>query len=285
MIGFNNLKGKTFILGVGAQKAGTTWLYDYLRSHPEVAISPLKELHYFDQIYRPDLCGNFNEKFKARARKKWAEVNQLSDLEKAEALWPLIDRVRMINNPRAYLEYFDRLASGAANVVGEITPSYSILPEAAFAKIRAMLTDAGCRVRVIFIMRDPCERFWSQLRFYHAKGYNESPEKYFASALKDPQYVERTRYDLTLSRIEQVFQPEELSYHFYETLFQDSEVANVCKFLQIKMAPTHFDRVLNASPKMTMSDAQRQALRGELEPVYAALASRFGAVLPQQWRQ
>ena len=38
-------------LGIGAQKAGTTWLYENLRRHPEVFVPPTKELHYFDLHY------------------------------------------------------------------------------------------------------------------------------------------------------------------------------------------------------------------------------------------
>jgi hypothetical protein len=33
--------------GVGAAKAGTTWLYECLREHPHVCMSDRKELHYF----------------------------------------------------------------------------------------------------------------------------------------------------------------------------------------------------------------------------------------------
>src|SRR5262245_13183400 len=36
-------------LGIGAQKAGTTWLYEQLRRHPDVWLPPEKELHYFDR--------------------------------------------------------------------------------------------------------------------------------------------------------------------------------------------------------------------------------------------
>ena len=35
-------------LGIGAQKAGTTWLYKKLVQHPEIWIPPKKELHFFD---------------------------------------------------------------------------------------------------------------------------------------------------------------------------------------------------------------------------------------------
>ena len=32
---------------IGAQKAGTTSLYEYLRQHPEIYMSPVKEPGYF----------------------------------------------------------------------------------------------------------------------------------------------------------------------------------------------------------------------------------------------
>ena len=35
-------------LCIGAQKAGTTWLYDNLKDHPEVWLAPVKEIFYFD---------------------------------------------------------------------------------------------------------------------------------------------------------------------------------------------------------------------------------------------
>ena len=35
-------------MGIGAQKAATTWLAQNLRQHPDVWIPPRKELHYFD---------------------------------------------------------------------------------------------------------------------------------------------------------------------------------------------------------------------------------------------
>ena len=36
-------------LCIGARKAGTTWLWFNLRSHPRVWLTPQKEIHYFDR--------------------------------------------------------------------------------------------------------------------------------------------------------------------------------------------------------------------------------------------
>ena len=38
-------------LGIGAQKAGTSWLFDNLKVHPELFLPPEKEVHYFDRDF------------------------------------------------------------------------------------------------------------------------------------------------------------------------------------------------------------------------------------------
>lgn len=39
-------------IGIGAQKAGTTWVFSRLRQHPEVAFPAGKEVHFWDLRYR-----------------------------------------------------------------------------------------------------------------------------------------------------------------------------------------------------------------------------------------
>lgn len=59
------MKREVFFLGVGAQKAGTSWIGKYLNSHPQVFMSPIKELHYFDCKYLPEFR-YLKNKFKKR---------------------------------------------------------------------------------------------------------------------------------------------------------------------------------------------------------------------------
>jgi hypothetical protein len=42
---------KTFLLGVGCQKGGTTWLYRYLTRSPQFVPGYRKEYHLFDSLY------------------------------------------------------------------------------------------------------------------------------------------------------------------------------------------------------------------------------------------
>ena len=38
-------------MGIGVQKAGTSWWFDLIASHPKVRTPPVKELHFFDQFF------------------------------------------------------------------------------------------------------------------------------------------------------------------------------------------------------------------------------------------
>lgn len=98
-------------LGIGAQKAGTTWLHENLCHHPDLYLPEPKELHYFDWGFHRSL--------------------------------------------RHYSDIFKR---GCNRVKGEITPGYSIIPVERMRFIRTIMPD----VRLIFLMRNPIDRAWSQ---------------------------------------------------------------------------------------------------------------------------
>jgi len=58
-----------FIIGVGAQKAGTTTLYALLSQHPEIDTGVKKELHYFDRVENVSLK-EYRSKFKGNSEYK-----------------------------------------------------------------------------------------------------------------------------------------------------------------------------------------------------------------------
>lgn len=51
---------KPDFLVIGAEKAGTTWLYEVLRSHPQIFLPDAKELHFFNSM---DSNGRRNDRF------------------------------------------------------------------------------------------------------------------------------------------------------------------------------------------------------------------------------
>ncbi len=46
------MSNKPSFLGIGAQKAGTTWIHKRLEIHPELYLPPEKEIHYWDLQYK-----------------------------------------------------------------------------------------------------------------------------------------------------------------------------------------------------------------------------------------
>ena len=93
-----DIQQKRFILGVGAQKAGTTWLHHYLSQQPFSDFGFRKEYHVFYAVESKP--GGFF----ARARKSaLAALQQDSQTEKASSA---IRRMDFILNPDAYFDYF-----------------------------------------------------------------------------------------------------------------------------------------------------------------------------------
>lgn len=77
-------------LGIGATRAGSTWLWRNLRSHPELYLPEQKELHYFNRRYHRNL-GFYASKF-AEAKGRLA-----GEITPAYSILPL-DRIRLIHS-------------------------------------------------------------------------------------------------------------------------------------------------------------------------------------------
>jgi hypothetical protein len=128
-------------LCIGAHKAGTTWLYQQLDSHPDFWMPPVKELHYFDQLSRVQRAAHPRCRDE-RDRRFFEQLQSLS----AE--------------PGVDLENYGRLFEPkAALFSGDISPNYSTLSD----KVIRQVVGYFPNLKVIFLARDPVERFWSHL--------------------------------------------------------------------------------------------------------------------------
>lgn len=126
---------------IGAHKSGTTWLYQQLDSHPDFWMPPVKELHYFDQLSRvqhsaPPCCRD------ERDLRFFDNLNSLS----AKAHIDLENYGRLFELKGALLS-------------GDISPNYSTLSSKLIRQIAGYFPN----LKVIFLARDPVQRFWSHL--------------------------------------------------------------------------------------------------------------------------
>lgn len=152
---------------IGAMKAGTTWLQGALSHHPEIWVPPVKELDYWNEKYVPkkgyphfklrlngllDVAQDVHRTIDAAV--PYAPYSD-SMAVKARHLANLCE-LFLIRDDASYRDYFLRHVANAA-AFGEISPDYVRLPPEG---IQTVFSD----VRLLYILRDPVSRYWSQLR-------------------------------------------------------------------------------------------------------------------------
>jgi len=154
------LTGPDFICA-GMPKAGTGWLFQQIYHHPDFWMSPIKEYHYFDNVFpkesildtirasREDPDG-FN---RARGRLGFPKLTERDRL--------FFDDVLSCSSGGTDLDEYARLFSQKnGQLSGDMTPDYCGLNEARIARI----AEAFPKLKVIFLIRDPVARSWSRLQ-------------------------------------------------------------------------------------------------------------------------
>ena len=275
---------KTFLLGTGCQKGGTSWLFHYLRDSPQYARGFRKEYHVFDaidipsQAYRRLEVADAAERTLTRAHKGRSVNAQIMLLAAMQA------------NPTFYYDYFAGLLTTRreARVTADVTPAYGMLSSGRLDEIRTEFAARGIRTVSIFLMRDPVDRVLSQIRMQvrrKADRFGAPLHEVLLQRHDKPAYASRTRYDHTLAVLDEAFEPDELHFAFYESFFHQDRVREVCDFLGIDFHPPKLDVRKNASPPA--DDVPETTLRTVAEtfrPVYEAVAARFPEVdLPELW--
>ena len=117
--------GKKFILGVGAQKCGTSWLHSQLVKNTSIDMGFTKEYHVFDSVFC-EICNGLRSDIVESV----IEKHRQGKLGKNDGTYVnLVKRLSFIDNTENYFDYFDYLylKNNRTQAVGDITPSYSML--------------------------------------------------------------------------------------------------------------------------------------------------------------
>ena len=154
----------TLVFGIGTQKAGTTWLFDWLSGRSDVHVpcfrsgdrrTQLKEVHYFDK-YIPGQTHRQMQARRAIARQaaRLADGNDALLPDLIERLQGRLEHLRLLiddsGDDRAYLDWMQAGRAGEP-VVMDITPSYSMLDRAGFARMATL----SPKSKFILLLRDP----------------------------------------------------------------------------------------------------------------------------------
>jgi hypothetical protein len=251
---------RVFVLGVGAQRSGTTWLHSYLTNQRHAYFGPLKEYHVFDVLHI-NCCRNLN----ANDELGWQTRGGWRRRAKAKEL-----RQKLRARPEEYFKYFDTiLRRQDVNLTGDITPSYAGLPANIFHEIKTQFNDRGIQVKVVFIMRDPVARCVSQALMWMRDKPALFAGRSFESALRElsrsDAFEMRTSYGLTIETLKMVFPCEDVFLTTFEELLCGdlSELYRLTDFLGLELIEELRSRQVNATP--TGIDVSISTVRGIAE--------------------
>ncbi len=257
------MKKPTFLC-IGAQKAGTTWLHRCLTLHPKIWLHPCKEIHYFDAVhlqidFRTRRLNNLYSRL-TKIIVKGNEQEKLSDLRLLSEL-ALVDQY----TDSWYLSLFRE--AGENQIVGEITPAYSALPEEGVRHIKELLGD----IKIIFIMRNPVKRSWSAALMSKRQQINQGESitekdwiRYFQT-WKD--YQQKSDYKRITKNYEKYF--SKILYLFYDDICENPILLlkKVCHFLAVDPNVEVFNNIhterFNANPEIEIPKAIETYLKEE----------------------
>jgi len=257
---------------VGAAKAGTTSLYHYLRAHPDIYLSPIKEPNHFATDIRPD---------RIRPALRRALDGNLDRFRKSDG--HLHIHIALVTDRTEYLELFS--AAGNARAAGECSVSYLPSAEAA-GNIRQFNPDA----RIIMVLRDPIHRALSQYRMDRKIG---SIDVDFETAVREdlaktgPAWGEQRNYYWNgmyagqVKRFLNLFPREQVKIILQEDLKANTrrEVSDVFSFLGVDPdLDTSVDNTFNRAQEPRWGKLNRFLQKSGLKLVLKRL-------VPDRWMQ
>lgn len=195
---------------VGAEKSGTTWLADMLRQHPRVFIPAQKELHYFN-----------------------SRLDEAPELENYNVTKPL----------EWYLDFYRPAPAG--RTLGEACPAY-LWDESAAQRIHAFNPD----VRILMILRNPVERFFSAYRYAIQRGILSAGAPETILEQHRALLLERGFYYRQVKRYLDVFPRSQVGVFWYDDLRRDSRafLLSAEKFLGLEaFVPDNVSEEINAA--------------------------------------
>ncbi|MBF9031816.1 sulfotransferase [Rhodobacterales bacterium HKCCE3408] len=283
---YPELDGRTFLICVGAMKCATSWLHAYLGARDGVVVSPLKELHFFNPKFPANELSDMNVLALKRLQFHLEQEGEpVGNLERRPAYQASVDRVQMIYDDNAYFAHFARLCDPDTRTFCDITPAYSVIGPTGFDYLRRFCASQDIRTKILFVMRDPLDRLWSQLRYMEQTSPDADILKNWSRALAAPRIVARADYEGTVSDIDATFPAEDVLYLFYETLFSEGSLRRLCTFAECDYAPGDKAQRENAtSVTHAMPEDARAAAMTLLAGQYAFCRKRFGAAVPASWQ-
>ncbi len=276
---------KPLILGIGAQKAGTSWLSQVLNEHPQVWNPPYKEVHFFNHLYIPGhrywIAWHYRTKpDEIRAgykRRKELLPPELDDyLEKTS-------KAKNIHSNHWYKRLFAPAPDHAMPM--DMSPEYSALPEEGVEFVAKFLPG----VKILYLLRDPVDRAVSQLRM-NLRRERREPETLtdWLTEVENPVLDERGDYATYVPRWKRHFGPDQLLILPYGRIGRDPQALLDQIEAHLGIGPYPYAslhrKVFETPPGLMPPPEAVAALAERLAPQRAFLAEHFGEDFARECR-
>jgi hypothetical protein len=278
----NKSESKPDFIGIGAQRSGTSWLFNQLRGHPEFELPYMKEFHYFDRDRKYPSTNFLAEKyffkritivaFRKRMIADFKRAIRNKDNERFN--WFLNFYLPNVSDSW-YLSQFSKME----RLTGEYSPSYSILDIEDIYKMKNLMPD----VKLVFLIRDPIERAWSSFRFNYSTNRIKKSLDYkdIINYIESPEQELRGNFLRTLHNYSNVFKSGQIVIGFYDAIIEQPHnlVNGITEFLgakqRISETSNHLFLKKNTSPEMEIPEKVFDFLKDKYQSEISELSDIY----------
>jgi len=282
---------------VGAQKAGTTWLYRQFEGHADFGQPFFKEVHYFDHVH----CGTRYLNDTRLSVLVWHAQNKPEELARwihgdhpsrgSSEVGQVLDAVTQRLSDDWYIDAMTTRARWAI----DFSPGYATIGWVGFAHMRRL----AHQIVPCFVMRHPVERAWSSLVHEFTFGawrraetdVSRVPEADVRAWLTDEANMVHayTDYWATLCALDTVFGLNAVSLVFHDEIKQNPEAVVNRLYKRLEVDPATLNRELLTarvfkSPQSEIPDYARKLLTEQWAPMVRRIDQDICHV-PHAWRQ
>lgn len=276
----NTKYDKPYFMVIGAQKSGTSWLYQYFKDHPEVRSPPVKEFHFFDES---ELGQNNHWYDSLASSRKRGTLMKCAVLSMAYLRpdylawgWQYAFMDRGLSDK--HLGQYARLFRGNLPS-GDITPAYATLQCETVTRI----AEAFPQLKIIYVMRNPVDRLWSATKMHYLdhKGFSKEQltEAHILAHFDKPNA--RNDFLQTMATWESVFPSEQIFYGFYDELQgqPDQFIERIERFLGLAHIdnPAGISRLVGTGEKVLLTSELEAYLYNKFYPMLEVLSEKFSA--------
>ena len=285
-----------FLLVLGTQKCGTTWLSNQLKQHPQYQGCGIKEWRCIRDVVPACMKNrNYKPNISEISEDYWYQLNHTDKRKFASS--HLDNYFSVQKSAITWGENADYLSLGDITGANGLTDSDSLAFFSHHAK------SLGFNIKPLYILRDPVERHHSAVKMkfnneylvstdsiFNEQQHSELFRKFTENSLHKEYFIGRTRYDLIIPKLENVYGQGNILYCFAEDLKKEKSIDVVTDYLGLKRFD---DETMDGYPEVisnqssinfSINENMKQHIHNHYLETYAFVNRFFGDLVPASWR-